>query len=109
MPGGLSPVGAPAHVFGDLTQRLSKRTRRALLTRHAAAQREVKARAENGEDFKKLTKDIGDEMMEDFVRIMEMEKFSAHATAWCLKCKKNCRVHGPEQAPTACSRVVLCL
>ena len=100
--------GGPQHVFGDVLERLPPKTRRKLQLAHKLGEQRfenTRASSEDGKVPPAAVEAIGAKMIDEMVAIMQGVQFSLDATAWCYKCRKHCRVHGPaEVAPARLSR-----
>ena len=86
---------APRHVFGDILHRAPRDMRQALTTEYSRAEMEFAARVAASEAESAAAELVGRQMMVNVFAILRPVAFSADATAWCFKCHKRCRVHGP--------------
>jgi hypothetical protein len=88
----------PLHIFGDVLMRVSRLTRsrlRGVLESTEADFNAVVGEIQSTEELKLAAEELGKTMMNKLIEVMKKQSFDLGRLAWCYRCKRLCRVHGP--------------
>ena len=88
-------AGGCQHVFGDLLSRCSERTVNEMTAHLTHAKAIFKGRVAAGMSWLNASSAAGSEIWPAMAATLEEEGFGDDDMAWCHKCRKLCRVHGP--------------